>query len=161
MRSASAAATPRSGGWKPVPTTASRKRSVSSNKIPDRGIVEESFIRDKNRRRGELGKHGLGVALEVGGISEKHDGDGAAGLGEVTGGDESIAAVVAFAAEDGDSIMAGIFAKDEAGDRRSGVFHQGGRGYAELLDRQPVGFAHLACGEYFHIFPSDKTIGLR
>ena len=150
MRSASAAATPRSGGWKPVPTTASRKRSVSSNKARIGEVVEDDFVRDQKRRRRELGKHRFGIALEAGGIAKKHDGDGAAGLGKVTGGDESIAAVVAFAAEDGDSVVAGIFAEDEAGDRRSGVFHQGGGGYAELLGREPVGFAHLACGEYFH-----------
>ncbi len=108
-----------------------------------------------------MGEHRFRISLEIGGISEKDDGDGTAGFGEVTGSDESVAAVVALAAEDRDAVVLGKFAENEPGDGRAGVFHQGGGGYAEALDREPVDFAHLAGGEYFHIFPSDKTIGLR
>jgi hypothetical protein len=68
----------------------------------------------------------------------------------VTGGDESIAAVVAFAAEDGDAVVAGVFADDEAGDCGAGVFHQGGGGDAELIGGDAIDFAHLAGGEDFH-----------
>lgn len=68
----------------------------------------------------------------------------------MAGGDESVATIIAFAAEDGDSIGAWIFVYDEAGDGRPRVLHQGGRGYAELLGGEPVDFAHLAGGEYLH-----------
>ena len=68
-------------------------------------------------------KHGRGISAKLGGIRQQQNADGAARFDELAGHDESVAAVVALAAENADALGLRVIGEDETGDGGAGVFH--------------------------------------
>jgi hypothetical protein len=67
-------------------------------------------------------------------------------LGEVSGCDKAVAAVVALAAEDDSETVTWAVANGEASNGASGAFHELGDGHA-FLDGAVVGGGHFGCGQ--------------
>ena len=68
-------------------------------------------------------KHGRRIPPKLFGITQQENAYRTARFDELTGHDESIASVVAFAAEHPDALRLRIIGEDETGDGRAGVLH--------------------------------------
>src|SRR5208282_474732 len=69
---------------------------------------------------------------------------------ELAGHNESIAAVVAFAAENADALRLRVIGEDETSDGRAGVLHQRKRRNAEALRGGAIDLAHFRRADDFH-----------
>lgn len=98
---------------------------------------------------------GEGVAVEARRVGGEAADDAMAGIGEVAGDDEAVAAVVAGTAEDRDGGWAGggqggEERLDDGGGVAAGVFHEDDAGEAEVVDGALVDVADLGSGEGVH-----------
>ena len=95
-----------------------------------------------------------GIALHIVRAPQQQDSDIAASFGQDAGGYESVAAVVAFAAEHHDPHLAAAclpkLLKQKPRYRRTGIVHQRERGDAVLCSRRRVGGAHLCRCQDLH-----------
>src|ERR1035437_5371652 len=102
---------------------------------------------DGNRQPREGGR---GVSRKIAGTTQQQYLDDFAGEMQMAGRHESVAPVVAFAAEDGDAQRLWVTLAHELCHRRSRVLHQRERGHAEAFRGQAINFAHFVCGHDLH-----------
>jgi hypothetical protein len=97
-------------------------------------------------------KVGPGFACSLADLAAQVDRDPCAPHPEQAGDNRAVPAVVSFAAEDRASLARGraIMLGNRLDDARAGRLHQGQKGDAGALDRQPVKRAHLFGGEDLH-----------
>src|SRR5208337_3494072 len=95
-------------------------------------------------------KHHRRISAKLFGIRQQQNAHGTARFDELAGDDESVAAVVALAAENADALGFRVIGEDETGDRGAGVFHQEERRYAETLGGGAIDLAHFRRGYDLH-----------
>jgi len=94
---------------------------------------------------------GLRVSFQVGWIAKEQNLDAASSGGQFAGGNEAIAAVIPFAAEDDDVRAIGKLPQHKTSYGRTGVAHQVDRGNAIALGRHAIDGAHFVGGQNFHV----------
>ena len=67
-------------------------------------------------------------------------------LRKQTGGDKTVAAVIARTGKHGDVTAGALAGENSFSDCLAGIFHEGGTGYA-ARDRQSIGLRHLGIAE--------------
>ena len=114
------------------------------------GLVRD--LDDRQRQGAQALEVGAGVAFDVGGAAEEEHRDVDVPLPQRPGHDQAVPAVVAAPAEHrhapaGEVAERGVDGGDHL---QAGVLHQEQRRDADLLDRAPIGLAHLFRGEDPH-----------
>ncbi len=93
-----------------------------------------------------------GIAAHRGCFSEEQDPRRSAPFAQTARHDQAITSIVALAAED-KNVMGGKIRKRVGQiirDSRAGILHELQAGYAVAIGGEPVGLAHLFCGQNFH-----------
>src|ERR1019366_1447530 len=113
--------------------------------------------RDVHRMEGfhHVLKHDGGVSPQFFGIRQKQNAPAAPRFDEFASHYESIAAVVAFAAENADALRLRVIGEDETRDGRAGVFHQGEGRDAEALRGDAIDLAHFRRAHDLHTCDPD------
>src|ERR1017187_5281216 len=100
-------------------------------------------------------KHDRRISPKLPTVADSNRTHGAARSDECAGHGESIAAVVAFAAENADALGMRVIGEDKTRDGRAGVFHQGEGRYSEALRGDAIDLAHFRRAHDLHTCDPD------
>src|ERR1700721_2673619 len=105
---------------------------------------------DDDRWQGQLVEHRGRVATQIDPIREEDDLNRLSLLMQMPGGDESVAAVVALAAENHNPLCFAVIRKHMLRHGRSGIFHERKGWHAVALGGGVVNGAHFGRSNDFH-----------
>src|ERR1035438_10196388 len=98
----------------------------------------------------QLLKHDGSIPAQFFGSAQKQHAHRAPSFHQSAGYNESVAAIVPFAANNSDPLRLRILRQHEARDRRARVFHQAGGRHAEALRGNAINLAHFRRAYNFH-----------